>query len=342
MRFAVIGLGYWGRNYLRLIGERSEAEVVAVADVSAEALGRAARELPGVRATTDPFEALSAEEVDAVVIATPAPTHFALAVAALETGKQVLCEKPLAMTVSDCERLMSAAEETGNLLFVGHTFIYNPAIQVARKLMSERALGVIRHCHATWTAPGPIRLDVNAVWDLAPHPISILVHLLGCQPTAIAATGQAILHAEREDVAFVHLRFGDAATADVHLSWLAPRKVRALTITGDRRVVVFDDLAGQDKLRIFDTPSLEDDGYVPVGSSDFRRPFERPSYVPSMSSLEPLAAQLDHFVECCRIGIKPQSGGLSGHEVVRILELAQLSLRCGGEFVPVQDEVMSS
>jgi predicted dehydrogenase len=335
MNFALIGVGYWGRNYLRLIGESRLANVVAICDASCSSL-ESVRDLAGTaQLTDDPRDVLDDAAVEAVVIATPASTHFELARAALEAGKQVLCEKPLALTVEECERLIQISEGEARVLFVGHTFIYNPGVRAAQRLVREGALGRVRHSDATWAAPGPVRHDVDAVWDLAPHPISILTSFFGTV-TEVAATGQTILNGDgRADLAVVHLVFDSGATAHVHVSWVAPLKVRSLTITGDHRVAVFDDLATKDKLRLFETEAA-----LAATTGGFGRASTRAAAAPSgpvavedIPAVEPLRAQLEHFVECCRTGVTPESSGERGETVVRILEAAQESLDSGGRHV---------
>jgi predicted dehydrogenase len=332
MRFAVIGFGYWGRNYVRLLQRHPDTQLTVIADASTRALAEARAAAAGARMSPSPLEAIASDDVDAVVIATPATTHFRLAQAALQAGKAVLCEKPLSTTVDECEELIRVADIVGKPLFVGHTFLYSPAIQTAKRLLLEHELGGSVHAHAAWTAPGPVRRDVNALWDLAPHPLSILTYLLERSPTSVAATGQAILAGSREDVVFMHLRFDDLATADVHLSWLAPRKTRMLTLTGDRRLVVFDDAASHAKLQIYDTSAVNDG--CTVDGSDPRSLFlpEEPElvYVPTNDAAEPLAQQLDHFIDSSRARSEYRQHALAGLDVVRVLEAAQASLADDG------------
>jgi predicted dehydrogenase len=329
LRCAILGLGYWGRNYVRLVSCRADVELVAVCDPSERAIQAALAELTThvpPRVTRDPRDVFIADDIDAVVVATPATTHFDLVHEALEAGKHVLSEKPLAMSLDACRHLADMAVRASKTLFVGHTFIYNPAVRAAKELVSAGDLGDVLHLHAVWAASGPIRHDVNALWDLAPHPISIMSYLVG-PPTTVSARGQRILPGELEDVATLHLRFGDRATADIYVSWLGPRKTRTLTITGARSVAIFDDMAGPDKLRVYETAAadllLAEPGQVP-------EVFEAPAQVLAIPTSEPLAAQLDHFVECCRVGITPQGDGLSADHVVGVLEAAQASLADSG------------
>jgi predicted dehydrogenase len=326
IRFGLIGLGYWGRNYLRLIEAHPECELAVVCDTSRAARGEALTAATGARATNDVFDAISDPVVDAVVIATPATTHFSIASAALSAGKHVLCEKPLTLIAAESEELIALAEDLGKTLFVGHTFIYNPAVRAVRSLVQDGELGSRLHGHAIWAAPGPVRGDVSALWDLSPHPISILTYVLGSGPTSVTATGQAILDPDREDIAFLHLEFGDFATADVHVSWLGRVKTRMLTLTGDRRVAIFDDMAQEAKLRVFETSAATGGSQ----SERIERVPEQPIHVPELSVVEPLGAQLHHFLECCHSRTRHQSSGMTGHCVVATLEAAQESLLSGG------------
>jgi predicted dehydrogenase len=338
MRFALIGLGYWGRNYLRLLGEKNEVEIAAVCDTSLVALDDVLADTPAARVTADFSNAIS-DDIDAVIIATPATTHYDIAFAALESGKHVLCEKPLAITSHECQELIDLAEETGAVLFVGHTFIYNHAIRATRDLVTGGDLGRVRHCHAAWMAPGPVRYDVNSIWDLAPHPISILIWLFG-QPIKVQARGQAVLAGrQREDVALVSLWFEHSVTADVQVSWVAPKKVRALTVTGDKRVAVFDDTVREDKLQVFDTEAALAFTTAPAGAGASARTTAAaggPAHLADVPPIEPLRAQLDHFLDCCVHGISPESSGTSGQVVVRALEAAQRSLESDGARVSLE------
>ncbi len=329
MRFGLIGLGYWGHNYVRLLQSEPDAQLAVVCDRS-EAMLELARDAAGSsRTSTEPAEVFAADDVDAVIVATPASTHYELVRGALEGAKHVLCEKPLALDVDACRALVDLAEEVGRTLFVGHTFIYNSAIREARRLIRANELGSPLHVHAVWAAPGPIRSDVNALWDLAPHPVSILIDLLGSPPVAVSATGAAILEEGREDVVSVHLYFDAAASADIHLSWLAPHKARTMTVTGSRAMIVFDDLAEQDKLKIFETRRVNGlADAVRAGRAPTRKTSipEVAVRVPRFPTSEPLAAQLRHFIDCCERGCLCESDGAAGSDVVHVLQVAQASL----------------
>jgi len=340
-RFGVIGLGYWGQNYLRLIARSPNAELVAIADTSRSLVEYSRRVAPAAVASVEAADVVRRDDVDAIVIATPATTHFALAREALLACKHVLCEKPLTMSVSDCEELILIAGDAGCTLFVGHTFVYNAAVRATREFVSAGDLGSPLYAQAVWSAPGPVRHDVNALWDLAPHPVSILTYVLERQPASVAATGQAILRPGREDVVSLHLRFDDSASADLHLSWLAPKKARGLTITGARGIAVFDDMQAVNKLQLFATAAATGNGVSPATGVPERKvelPNE-PVHAPDIAAGEPLSAQLEHFIECCRRGLTPESDGMAGTNVVRVLAAAESSLREGGRPVAVESRL---
>jgi predicted dehydrogenase len=319
-----------------VIEKAGNAGLVAVCDTAPPLIQWAKNAAHFARASTDPTDLLSSSDVDAVVIATPATTHYELASAALVAGKHVLCEKPLTMSADECERLIELADKRRLTLFVGHTFVYNPAVRAAGAFVAADELGPALYAQAVWAAPGPIREDVDALWDLAPHPISILMHILDAEPTCVTATGQAVLRPGRADIVSLHLRFDERLSASLHLSWLAPTKVRTLTITGRRRIALFDDLEPVDKLRLFDTESLRSNGAHPT-ERRLALPTE-PVQVPAIPPGEPLASQFDHFLACCRDGLTPESNGRAGTNVVKVLEAAQASLSAGGRLMELSLE----
>jgi predicted dehydrogenase len=339
LRIGLLGLGYWGPNYARVVTELPDAELVAVCDASESALDFMAARVRGVRTSTDPAELFGSDDVDAVIIATPTSTHYELALGALSGGKHVLCEKPLAETVGECDELIVAASRAERILFVGHTFLFNPAVRRMRQLIEDGSVGKLLYAHAARTGLGPIRQDVNAFWDLAPHDLSILFHLFGQEPVSVSATGQAFLREGVEDVVFAQLRFGDGAIAGIHVSWLDPYKVRRVTAVGEQRMVVFDDIAVDEKLKVFDKGASYD------AISESTRGTEFGEYravirdgdilIPKVAAREPLKEQVLEFVRCCETGERPATDGVAGRAVVAALEAATESLRLGGAPVDV-------
>ena len=337
IRLGLVGLGYWGPNYARVVSEIPDAELVAACDISDDALALVRARYPTVRTSRDPAAVIDADDVDAVIIATPTSSHYPLSLAGLEAGKHVLCEKPLARTTAECDELIAAAGQGGRTLFVGHTFIFNPAVRRMRELIAGGEAGRVLYCHAARTSLGPIRQDVNALWDLAPHDLSILFYLVGGHAVSVAATGEAFLRDGIEDVAFLHVRFEEGVLGAVHVSWLDPYKVRRVTVVGDQRMIVFDDVAGDEKLRVFDRgASYEGVSEAARGAEfgEFKALIrDGDIYIPKVEAREPLKEQVLHFVDCCLTGRTPETDGAAGRRVVAVLEAASESLRRGG--VPV-------
>ena len=334
LRVGIVGLGYWGPNYARVLTENPSTRLVAACDVSGDAIGLVRSRYPSIRTGRDARAIFDADDVDAVIIATPTSTHYALTLAALEAGKHVLCEKPLATTTAECDDLIAAADRAGRTLFVGHTFIFNPAVRRMRELIASGELGEILYCHASRTGLGPIRQDVNALWDLAPHDLSIIFYLMDAAPVSVAAAGRAFLREGVEDVAFLQLLFENGSIAAAHLSWLDPYKVRRVTVVGAQRMVVFDDVAVDEKLKVFDKgASYEAVSEAARGAefAEFKALIrDGDIWAPKLPAHEPLKEQVTHFVESCLTGAVPETDGLAGRRVVAVLEAATESLHDGG------------
>lgn len=340
LRVGLIGLGYWGPNHARVVTEMPETELVAAADASAKAIRLVHARYPTVRTTLDANQVIEAPDVDAVILATPTSTHFSLALAALEAGKHVLCEKPLATSTAECDDLIEAARRSERVLFVGHTFVFNPAVRMMRELIEAGEIGRVLYCHTARTGLGPIRSDVNALWDLAPHDLSILFYLIDDEPVSALTTGRAILRDDSEDVVFVHLGFKEGTIAAAHLSWLDPYKVRRVTVVGDRRMIVFDDVAADEKLKVFDRGASYEAVSDAARGADFGefKALIRDGdiFVPKVPASEPLKEQMLHFVECCLTGRAPETDGAAGRRVVAALEAATASLHSGSASVALQ------
>ena len=339
IRIGLVGLVYWGPNYVRVLSELPDCELVIACDSSSAALDVVRERVRHVRTTTDPEQVVSADDVDAVIVATPTTTHYRLALTSLEAGKHVLCEKPLAETVGECDELIAASRRAGRVLFVGHTFLFNPAVRKMRELVIEGSIGQLLYAYATRTGLGPIREDVNALWDLAPHDLSILLFLFDEEPISMSAIGRAVLRDDVEDVVFAQLRFGNGAIAGLHVSWLDPYKVRRLTVVGDRRMVVFDDVAVDEKLKVFDKGA----NYEAISESARGTEFgeyraiirDGDIVIPKIDAREPLKEEVAEFVRCCTTGDSALTDGFAGRRVVAVLEAASTSLRNGGSAVPV-------
>jgi predicted dehydrogenase len=322
------------------VTELPECELVAICDTSVDALLFMEARLPHVRSTMDAADVLAVDDLDAVIVATPTTTHYPIALDALEAGKHVLCEKPLAPTVRECEQLIAAAERARRILFVGHTFLFNPAVRRMRELIDAGRIGRLLYAHAVRTGLGPIRQDVNVLWDLAPHDLSILFFLFGSVPVAVSTTGQSFLRSDVEDVVFAQLRFEGGGIAGLHVSWLDPYKVRRVTAVGDQRMLVFDDVAIDEKLKVFDKGA----SYEAVSRSARGTEFgeyraiirDGDIVIPKIPAQEPLKDQVAEFISCCRSGERPLTDGHAGRDVVAVLEAATASLRNGGMPVAVE------
>jgi predicted dehydrogenase len=332
VKAALLGYGYWGPNLARNLHQRLGTDWVACVDLDASRRDAMAKRYPWVRPLASVEEALSDPAIDAVVVATPARSHAPLAADALAAGKHVLVEKPLALSTAEAVALTRQAERAGLVLMVGHTFEYNPAVTKMRALLESGELGDLWYLHAQRVNLGRIQNDINALWSIGPHDVSIANYLVGAAPRWVSARGARYLHTELEDVVFVTLGYDGGVLAHLHASWLDPSKVRRTTVVGSRRMVVFDDLDSEAKLRVYDK------GADPVQGGYGEYQFRLRAgdiHVPRTDLTEPLALELDHFLECCAGGARPRSDGWSGARVVAALEAAQQSLDKGGQQVEV-------
>ena len=328
VRVGLIGCGYWGPNLARNLHQIPEAELVACCDQDPQALSRMRMLYPQVITTTDQGALLGDPGIEAVVIATPARTHYALARAALEAGKHVLVEKPLAMSSQEAQALIALAEERQRVLMVGHIFEYHPAVRKIKSLIDAGELGQIYYIYSTRVNLGRVQSDINALWSIAPHDISILIYLLGGMPQSVSVHGGTFLNGVVEDVVFLVLRFPDQVLGHVHASWLDPSKVRRMTVVGSRRMVVYDDVADEGKIKVYDK-GVYRKGEDIYGEFQYRL-HSGDIAIPKLDMAEPLRIECTHFAECVRQGRRPQTDGLNGLRVVQVLEAAQASLERGG------------
>jgi len=326
LRFGIIGLGHWGPNYARLLrGQVPDARLVACADLRPASLDTIARLYPDVDRYTDHRRMLARGDLDAVVVATSARAHRTVAEDCLRGGLHVLVEKPLADTGEAAEAIVELAERSGRTLMVGHTFLFNPAVEHVKRSIDQGHLGRVLYLSFRRTGLGPIRQDVNALWDLAPHDLSMLSFWLDAEPTDVTARGQCYLRPDIEDVVFITLRFPGDVLVGIQLSWLDPVKDRRVTIVGDRRMVVFDDVSTTEKLRVYDRGVT----YQPAGgdfSGFLTSVRDGDIVIPNIDRYEPLAAELEHFVRCIETGTTPRADGRQGLAICRILERAQADL----------------
>lgn len=332
-RIGVIGFGQWGPNHVRSFGSIEGCEVRRVCDSAPARLTLARKQFRDVELTTDPTAITLAADIDAVVVATPVQTHVALVKQALEAGKDVLCEKPLAATASECRMLCDLATQKGRVLMVGHVFLYNPSVQHLKIDLDRGELGRIYYMDAVRTNLGPVRRDVGAIHDLASHDISIFNYLLGATPSTVSATGGFFLQEKVEDIGFLTLTYPKGVVCHIHTSWLNPRKVRQLTIVGDHKMAVWDDMNNLEPIRYYDK-GVTADHYSTFG--EFQMILRDGAIViPKVKLYEPLLRQDQEFIECLRSRRPPSASGDFGSAVVEVLEAARASLQQNGAVVKV-------
>ncbi len=333
IRVAVLGAGEWGPNLVRNFHNKQTSEVVWIIDRDAARLAEVQARFPDVQVSEEPARAFSDPAVDAVVVATPTSTHFTLAQQALQHSKHVLVEKPLTTKVKQGLGLLELATSQQLVLMVGHVFVYNPGICKVKEYLDAGHLGKMYYVSMVRTNLGPIRLDVNAAWDLAAHDLSIVNYWLEAEPLSVSAIGGTWINDGIEDAVFATLRYPQGVLVNLHASWLNARKARDITVVGERRMLTFDDTNLNEPLRIYDKQATDvrtRPKYVDSFAS-FRASVRKGDViVPKVPFGEPLAAQCAHFLECIVSGKQPFSGGREGIAVVRALEAMQRSIRARG------------
>jgi predicted dehydrogenase len=332
LRIAVIGAGHWGPNLIRNFHNHQASDVVWVVDRDESRLALTKSRYPEIQVTPDADRVLADPEVDAVVVATPTTTHYALTAAALRAGKHVLVEKPIATRVEEAEELCELAEAGGRVLMVGHVFLFNAAIRRVKEYLDQGKLGQVFYISMMRTNLGPIRMDVNASWDLAAHDVAIANYWLDATPMAAAAQGGSWINQGIEDAVFANLFYPDGIMVNLHVSWLSPRKVRDITVVGERGMLTFDDMNLSEPLRFYDKRVTDDrtPGFVDTFASFRTSIREGDIHIPKVGIGEPLKAECDHFLECIATGKRPLSDGRSGAAAVRVLSALERSLRNGG------------
>src|SRR3954454_13597477 len=317
----VAGLGYWGPNLARNFAGLPGCELTWCCDASEAARERLARSFPRTRVTADLGDLLGDPALDAVVLATPVPTHGALAEQVLRAGKHCFVEKPLAQSVADAERAVAAAAETGRILMVGHLLQYHPGVAKLKEIADSGELGDIHYIYSNRLNLGQLRADENALWSLGAHDVSVVLHLADEEPFEVSARGEAYMREGVEDVVFAFMRFPSGLSAHLHLSWLDPHKERRFTVVGSARMATFDDMAIEGKLTVYDKgfdEKVDTYGEYITRSGDI--------WSPVLPNAEPLRLECQHFVDSLRSGTRPLSDGESGLRVVRVLEGLQSDL----------------
>lgn len=325
-----MGCGYWGPNLLRNFHDLPTSQVTAICDIRPDRLEPLGKKFPSVQLTTRYQELLENASVDAVVIATPVSTHYEIASRALRAGKHVLVEKPLTATTREGILLNQLAARHNRVLMVGHTFEYHPAVLKVSELLKEGELGNLYYIDSVRVNLGLHQSDgLNVIWDLAPHDISIILHWVKESPLRVSAWAQAFVQKGIEDVAFIRLEFPGGVLAHIHLSWLAPSKIRRMTVVGDKKMIIYDDMDNAEKIKIADRSAQLD-----LSNRELRVGYRLGDIVsPRLDTKEALAEECSHFVDCILNRRNPRTGGMSGVQVVRVLEAAEKSVRRGGTSV---------
>jgi len=334
LRLGAIGCGYWGPNLIRNFVEIPNAEVIAISDLQQEPMKRMLERFPRIEHSTRNYRDLFDMGLDAVVIATPPATHYAIARDCLEHGLHVLVEKPITLNAEDAAGLIAVAEEHGRILMVGHTFEYNPAVRAIKEMIRSGELGDIYYIDAIRASLGLFQTKANVVWDLAPHDVSILRFLLDADPVSVNTHGSSCVQEGIEDVAYTTLMFPNNVLAHIRSSWLDPSKQRRITVVGSKKMVIYDDVEPLEKVKVYDK------GVKAIRHTDTFGEFSFAYHygdvtIPYIRFEEPLRVQCQHFLDCIREGKTPQTDGHNGMRVVQVVEAAQRSMKNGGETVMV-------
>ncbi|NMB53706.1 MAG: Gfo/Idh/MocA family oxidoreductase [Leptolinea sp.] len=330
IKIGVIGYGYWGPNLVRNFAETKDAQVTFVSDRNPDRLKLVRSRYPSINVTENPVDLINNPQVDVVIISTPVSTHYDLAVKALRAGRHVLVEKPMTGTVEEAEKLLDEAARAKRVLMVDHTFIYTPAVIKIKELVADGSLGNMFYYDSVRVNLGLFQHDVNVLWDLAVHDLSIMDFILGKQPTAISATGMAHLEGQPEDVAYITCYLQNNLIAHFHVNWMAPVKVRRTLIGGDRKMIVYDDIEPSEKIKVYDKGVSLSGGaegvyqlLVNYRSGDM--------WAPHLATTEALKTEAAHFIDCVTNGTHPQTDGEMGLRIVQILEAADASMAKKGQ-----------
>jgi predicted dehydrogenase len=327
VRVAAVGCGYWGPNVIRNLDAVDGFDLRIICDADPERLRPVASRFPSARSTTRVEDILEDASVDAVYLATPVSTHYELARQALLRGKHVLIEKPLATTIDQAEELAKLAGDQRLTLMVGHTFVFSPPVRKVKELIDAGSIGPIYYVETTRVNLGLFQKDVSVLWDLGPHDVSILNYWLSEVPIQVSARGRSYLGEKSEDVAFLTLEFPSGILAQVQISWLAPSKLRRTSIVGRQRMIVYDDLEPVEKVKIYDRGVDRQ----PASFGEFQLTYRSGDILsPRLDTTEPLYIEVSHFLDCIRTGRAPDTSPRSGVDVVRVIQAAERSLRCGG------------
>ncbi len=335
IRVGVVGLGYWGARVLRNFAELPECEVTAICDARSDRLSAARNKYPQALATNDYDQIFDGDLIDAVVLCTPTRTHYSLAKRALQAGLHTFVEKPLTTSSEEGQALIELAEERERVLFVGHVFLYSAPVIKLKELVDSGELGELCYISSTRLNLGPVRHDVNVLWDLAPHDVSIMLYLMGSTPESVSCSGLVHLKDGVHDVCSLTLHFDEQRMGLIHVSWLDPLKRRLMTVVGTKSMVAYDDIETLEKIKVYDT-GVE----VPSYSDSFGEfPYSYrhgDTFSPRLDEVEPLKAECRSFLRSISEGTPPPTDGHNGLDVVKIIEAANLSLNNGNGRIPVE------
>ncbi len=337
IRVGVVGCGYWGPNLIRNLRSLPDCKLSVMCDVNRERLSHLRTVYPEVQAETNYDDLLKRVDLDAVAIATSVRLHHSMAKASLLAGKHTFIEKPMASSSDQCDELIALAKQKGLTLMIGHTFLYSPAVRKIKEIVEWGDIGEIRYISARRLNLGLFQKDINVAWDLAPHDISIILYIMGNQPLSVNCRGSAHVTPGIEDVTSMCLSFAGDRSAIIHSSWLDPRKIREMTIVGSKRMIVYDDVAPLEKLRIFDARVERPPHYDTFAEFHYAYHYGD-VYAPYIKQEEPLKTECQHFLDCIRQGSTPLSSGEQGLDLVRILEASSVSLKQNGSPVSLQPE----
>jgi predicted dehydrogenase len=336
IRIGVIGYGYWGPNLVRNFVEAPDAQVVTVSDLRPERLAKVKARYPTIRTTTDHQALVDDPAIDAIAIVTPVSTHFPLALQALQAGKHVFVEKPLAATGEQAARLVEEADRRHRVLMVDHTFVYTSAVKKIHELVAQNDLGKVYYYDSVRINLGLFQHDVNVLWDLAVHDLAIIDYVFnGLQPLAVSATGTSHISGEKENIAYLTLFFPENLIAHIHVNWLAPVKIRRTLVGGSKKMIVYDDLETSEKVKVYDRG-------ITVGNSPesvYKMLIQYRTgdmWAPQLEMGEALQIEVAHFIQCIHKGTRPTSDGEAGLRVVKILETAARSLAQQGTVMELE------
>ena len=332
IKVSVIGAGYWGPNLIRNFYEFGALNIMC--DKDKEKLAKIGEKYPSVTTTTDVDDAI--RKSDAIVIATEGDSHYELAKKSLLAGKNVFVEKPLTLHIEEGEELLNLSIEKSLVLMVGHLLLYHPGLKKLREYVLDETLGEIYYLYSQRLNLGKIKRNEDALWSFGPHDISVALYLLDKMPTKVTATASSYLQSGVPDVVFLTLHFPDKVLANIHLSWLDPHKIRKITIVGNKKMAVFDDMQPTEKIRLYDKGVDYKPSFKPYGEDLVLRIGD--VTIPNISSKEPLKLECQHFMECVEKHLTPLSDGVNGVQVVRVLESAQKSLQQGGTPVEINGD----